>query len=161
MAACRLNLPSISVNLSVRQLQSETLIDEVAVTLAKTGLDQGALISKSPSMLMHNTEMAIQVLSDLKSMGLASRSMTLVRATPALSYLKRFPLDALKVDRSFVQDIAADSDDASITRAVITMAHHFKAMLLLKALKLKSNSHFLFLITAIVFKVILFQDRSC
>lgn len=122
-----LNLPSISVNLSVRQLQSETLIDEVAVTLAKTGLDPRSLdLEITESMLMHNTEMAIQVLSDLKSMGVSISLDDFGTGYSSLSYLKRFPLDALKVDRSFVQDIAADSDDASITRAVITMAHHLK-----------------------------------
>ena len=122
-----LSLPSVSVNLSVRQLQSETLIDEVAITLAKTGLAPGCLdLEITESMLMHNTESAIQILGALKRMGVSVSLDDFGTGYSSLSYLKRFPLDALKVDRSFVQDIAGDSDDASITRAVITMAHHLK-----------------------------------
>jgi diguanylate cyclase (GGDEF)-like protein len=122
-----LNLPSISVNLSVRQLQSETLIDEVAITLAKTGLTPSCLdLEITESMLMHNTESAIRILGALKATGVSISLDDFGTGYSSLSYLKRFPLDALKVDRSFVQDIVGDSDDASITRAVITMAHHLK-----------------------------------
>lgn len=122
-----LDLPSVSVNLSVRQLQSETLVDEVAITLAKTGLTPACLdLEITESMLMHNTESAIRILGTLKAMGVSISLDDFGTGYSSLSYLKRFPLDALKVDRSFVQDIVGDSDDASITRAVITMAHHLK-----------------------------------
>lgn len=121
------DLPSISVNLSVRQLQSDTLIDEVAITLAKTGLTPQCLdLEITESMLMHNTDSAIRILTSLKAMGVSVSLDDFGTGYSSLSYLKRFPLDALKVDRSFVQDIVGDSDDASITRAVITMAHHLK-----------------------------------
>lgn len=75
---------------------------------------------------MHNADAAIRTLSALKKMGVTISLDDFGTGYSSLAYLKRFPLDAVKVDRSFVQDIAADSDDASITRAVITMAHHLK-----------------------------------
>jgi DNA-binding response OmpR family regulator len=77
-------------------------------------------------MLMQNAEQAIQTLGALKSMGVTISLDDFGTGYSSLAYLKRFPLDAVKVDRSFVRDIVADSDDASITRAVITMAHHLK-----------------------------------
>ena len=122
-----LDIPSISVNLSARQLQSDTLLDDVAATLAKTGLEPACLdLEITESMLMQNTESAIRTLTALKATGVTISLDDFGTGYSSLAYLKRFPLDAVKVDRSFVQDIAADSDDASITRAVITMAHHLK-----------------------------------
>lgn len=122
-----LNMPSVSVNLSARQLQSETLLADVATTLEETGLPPSCLdLEITESMLMHNAETAIRTLSALKKMGVTISLDDFGTGYSSLAYLKRFPLDAVKVDRSFVQDIAADSDDASITRAVITMAHHLK-----------------------------------
>ena len=121
------DLPSISVNLSARQLQSETLLDDVASILAKTGLKPSCLdLEITESMLMQNADSAIHMLNALKAMGVTLSLDDFGTGYSSLSYLKRFPLDAVKVDRSFVQDITADSDDASITRAVITMAHHLK-----------------------------------
>ena len=135
-AACRqallwqqagLDLPSISVNLSARQLQSDTLLDDVATSLARTGLPPACLdLEITESMLMQNAEQAIQMLGGLKAMGVTLSLDDFGTGYSSLAYLKRFPLDAVKVDRSFVRDIVADSDDASITRAVITMAHHLK-----------------------------------
>lgn len=122
-----LNIPSVSVNLSARQLQAETLLMDVAATLDKTGLKAACLdLEITESMLMDNADMAIHTLSALKKMGVTISLDDFGTGYSSLAYLKRFPLDAVKVDRSFVQDIAADSDDASITRAVITMAHHLK-----------------------------------
>lgn len=122
-----LNMPSVSVNLSARQLQSETLLADVATTLEETGLPPSCLdLEITESMLMHNADTAIRTLSALKKMGVTISLDDFGTGYSSLAYLKRFPLDAVKVDRSFVQDIAADSDDASITRAVITMAHHLK-----------------------------------
>lgn len=122
-----LDIPSISVNLSARQLQAETLLADVAATLDKTGLKAACLdLEITESMLMDNADTAIRTLSALKKMGITISLDDFGTGYSSLAYLKRFPLDAVKVDRSFVQDIAADSDDASITRAVITMAHHLK-----------------------------------
>lgn len=121
------NLPSVSVNLSARQLQSDTLLDDVAKTIAASGLPPACLdLEITESMLMQNAEQAIITLSSLKAMGVTLSLDDFGTGYSSLAYLKRFPLDAVKVDRSFVRDIVADSDDASITRAVITMAHHLK-----------------------------------
>ena len=125
--AAGLDIPSVSVNLSARQLQSETLLADVASVLHKSGLKPACLdLEITESMLMHNAEAAISTLTALKGMGVTISLDDFGTGYSSLAYLKRFPLDAVKVDRSFVQDIAADSDDASITRAVITMAHHLK-----------------------------------
>lgn len=122
-----LNIPSVSVNLSARQLQSDTLQADVVATLKKTGLNPACLdLEITESMLMHSTEGAIRTLTALKQTGVTISLDDFGTGYSSLAYLKRFPLDAVKVDRSFVRDIAADSDDASITRAVITMAHHLK-----------------------------------
>ncbi len=122
-----LDLPSVSVNLSARQLQSDTLIADVANTLARSGLPAACLdLEITESMLMQNADQAIQILGGLKKMGVTISLDDFGTGYSSLAYLKRFPLDAVKVDRSFVRDIVADSDDASITRAVITMAHHLK-----------------------------------
>lgn len=122
-----LDMPSISVNLSARQLQSEVLLADVAATLEKTGLAPSCLdLEITESMLMHNADTAVRTLTALKKMGVTISLDDFGTGYSSLAYLKRFPLDAVKVDRSFVRDIAADSDDASITRAVITMAHHLK-----------------------------------
>ena len=125
--AAGLDLPSISVNLSARQLQSDTLLTDVANTLVHSGLPAACLdLEITESMLMQNAEQAIQILSGLKKKGVTISLDDFGTGYSSLAYLKRFPLDAVKVDRSFVRDIVADSDDASITRAVITMAHHLK-----------------------------------
>jgi len=122
-----LDILSVAVNLSARQLQSETLLDEVARTLKESGLKPACLdLEITESMLMHNAEQAIRMLGALKQTGVTLSLDDFGTGYSSLAYLKRFPLDSVKVDRSFVQDIAADSDDASITRAVITMAHHLK-----------------------------------
>lgn len=122
-----LEISSVSVNLSARQLQSDTLISDVAMALAASGFDPASLdLEITESMLMHDADRAVAILTALKKTGVTLSLDDFGTGYSSLAYLKRFPLDALKVDRSFVQDIAADADDASITRAVITMAHHLK-----------------------------------
>ena len=122
-----LDLPSVSVNLSARQLESDTLLRDVAQALADSELPPAMLdLEITESMLMQNADAAVVLLGELKAMGVTLSLDDFGTGYSSLAYLKRFPLDTVKVDRSFVQDIAADADDASITRAVITMAHHLK-----------------------------------
>ena len=122
-----LGTPTVAVNLSGRQLQSEQLFDVVKNALEETGLAPRYLeLELTESFLMKKPETAITTLSRLKELGVHISIDDFGTGYSSLSYLKRFPIDALKVDRSFVQDITADPDDASITRAIIKLAHSLK-----------------------------------
>ena len=115
---------TMAVNLSGRQLQEGNLVAKVRQALADTGLPPRWLeLELTESMLMEDVEDTIAILNELRAMGVRLSVDDFGTGYSSLAYLKRFPLDAVKVDRSFVQDIAADPNDISITRAVITMAH--------------------------------------
>ncbi|HEY5762352.1 MAG TPA: EAL domain-containing protein [Rhodocyclaceae bacterium] len=114
----------IAVNVSARQMEGRRLIEAVRVALDATGLPAAALeIELTESLLMRDPPAVVDMLSELKAMGLQVAVDDFGTGYSSLSYLKRFPLDNLKVDRAFVQDIAASAGDASITRAVIHMGH--------------------------------------
>jgi EAL domain-containing protein (putative c-di-GMP-specific phosphodiesterase class I) len=74
-------------------------------------------------MLMLDPEAAVRILTDLKRQGMRLSVDDFGTGYSSLAYLKRFPLDALKIDRTFVRDLPGDSDDAAITKAVISLAH--------------------------------------
>jgi len=118
---------SVAVNLSARQLQSAELVSDVQQALANSGLPAHALeLELTESLLMSHVEDNIAVLNRLKGMGVRLSVDDFGTGYSSLAYLKRLPLDSVKVDRAFVQDITADPGDASITRAVITMAHNLR-----------------------------------
>jgi diguanylate cyclase (GGDEF)-like protein/PAS domain S-box-containing protein len=115
---------SVAVNLSARQLEGQGLVDTVRQALQESGLPAAALeLELTESMLMQDAPAVETLLAQLKAMGLALSIDDFGTGYSSLAYLKRFPIDTLKVDRSFVRDITVDPDDASITRAVIQMAH--------------------------------------
>lgn len=118
---------SVAVNLSVRQLRDPKLAETVAAVLAAHGIPHGGLeLELTESLLMDNAETVVGLLARLKAMGVRLSVDDFGTGYSSLSYLKRFPLDAVKIDRSFVRDIVSDPDDASITRAIINMAHSLK-----------------------------------
>lgn len=122
---------SVAVNLSARQFEGEggaaSLTATVAEILATSALAPQFLeLELTESALMSNADQVAAALAELRGLGLRISVDDFGTGYSSLSYLKRFPLDAVKVDRSFIEDIAADPDDASITRAVITMAHNLK-----------------------------------
>jgi diguanylate cyclase (GGDEF)-like protein len=122
-----LGSPSLAVNISSRQLQSQDFYEQILAVLDSSGLPASALeLELTESMLMKNPEATICMLKQLKALGIKISLDDFGTGYSSLSYLKRFPLDTVKVDRAFVQDITADPDDISITRAVITMAHHLR-----------------------------------
>ena len=115
---------TVAVNLSGRQVSDPGLVATVREALANTGLPAHSLeLELTESMLMHDAPAVESLLDELRRMGVALSVDDFGTGYSSLAYLKRFPLDTLKVDRSFVRDITADPDDASITRAVIQMSH--------------------------------------
>ena len=109
---------TMSVNLSVRQLQSETLVSDVLGALKATGLPASSLVLEiTESLMLTDTEFAMQQLYDLKALGIRLAMDDFGTGYSSLSYLSRFPVDILKMDRSFV----GSDDNEALTSAIIAL----------------------------------------
>jgi diguanylate cyclase (GGDEF)-like protein/PAS domain S-box-containing protein len=115
---------SMSVNLSARQFQQPDLIDLIRGVLAETGLDPGRLVLElTESLLMQDTEATIARLHELKGLGLHLAIDDFGTGYSSLSYLRRFPIDILKIDRSFVEGLDAGAEESAISRAIVNLGH--------------------------------------
>jgi diguanylate cyclase (GGDEF)-like protein len=115
---------TVSVNLSVRQFQHPALVDEVAEALRETGLPPGCLsLEITESMMMEAAEATNAILRDLKAIGVRLAIDDFGTGYSSLGYLKRFPVDTLKIDRTFVAGLGRDPEDSAIVHAVIRLAH--------------------------------------
>jgi diguanylate cyclase (GGDEF)-like protein/PAS domain S-box-containing protein len=119
--------PTMSVNVSGRQLtHGAGLVDTVQEALAESGLDPAALVLEvTESALMDDAEAALRVVDQLKSLGVRIAIDDFGTGYSSLVYLKRFPVDLLKVDRSFVAGLGRNREDSAIARSVIDLAHAF------------------------------------
>ncbi|MCR4345776.1 MAG: EAL domain-containing protein [Sulfuricaulis sp.] len=114
----------VAVNLSSKQLQQKDFAEVVKRALGETGLEPRNLdLELTESLLMQDMESAVAILKELKDLGVMISLDDFGTGYSSLSYLKRFPIDFLKIDRSFVKDIAHDRYGAGIVRAIIVMAH--------------------------------------
>lgn len=134
--ACRQNrlwqdqgLPrvTVAVNISARQFHQQDLPRLVAAVLRESGLPAGYLeLEITEGVAMRDVERTAETLRELKHMGVRLAIDDFGTGFSSLAYLKRFPLDKLKVDQSFVRNLTTSENDAAITRAVITMGHALK-----------------------------------
>jgi len=114
----------VSVNLSARQFQQHALTSKINDALKEARLETKYLeLEITESLGMKNAEMTIQTLRELKDMGVYVALDDFGTGYSSLNYLKRFPLDTLKVDQSFVRDISTDPDDETIVALIIQMSH--------------------------------------
>jgi diguanylate cyclase (GGDEF)-like protein/PAS domain S-box-containing protein len=135
---------SLAVNLSVTQLQQPDLVDFVASVLAETGLPARLLeLEITESSAMHSPEMSVRTLYDLKKLGLRISLDDFGTGHSSLSYLKRFPIDTLKIDQSFVHDITSDPDTAAIVTAIIAMAHSLRLKVVAEGVEFTEQANFL------------------
>jgi len=117
----------MAVNVSLRQLADPSFPELVAAVLSELELPASRLeLELTESMLMHDVTKSEKILFRLKALGVSLSIDDFGTGYSSLAYLKRLPIDKLKIDRSFVQDITTDPNDASITRAIIGMAHSLK-----------------------------------
>jgi diguanylate cyclase (GGDEF)-like protein/PAS domain S-box-containing protein len=112
----------MSVNLSPRQFKDPALIDDIAAALAETGMAPELLeLEITESMIMHNVDQAAEKAAAIKNLGVRLAIDDFGTGYSSLSQLKRFPIDTLKVDRSFIRDIPENGDDRAITEAIISL----------------------------------------
>jgi diguanylate cyclase (GGDEF)-like protein/PAS domain S-box-containing protein len=115
----------MSVNLSPRQFTQPNLIQKIDKILQETGLNPKRLkLEITESVLMENPKLAASILSDLKKLGVQLYLDDFGTGYSSLSYLQNFPVDALKIDRSFIRNLHLDNSDAKIVQAIITLAQH-------------------------------------
>lgn len=115
----------LAVNISARHFSQENLPDKIAQTLFETGFDARSLeIELTESIIMKDVSESIKKLDNLKAMGITFSIDDFGTGYSSLSYLKRFPIDVLKIDRSFVDGIPHDASDTTISTTVIAMAHN-------------------------------------
>jgi len=112
----------VAVNLSARQFADEDLIKDIDDALRNSGMKPELLeLELTESMVIQNTERAGRVLAELKKMGVRLAIDDFGVGYSSLTHLKRFPIDTLKVDRSFIRDLPQDPEDRAITEAIIAM----------------------------------------
>jgi diguanylate cyclase (GGDEF)-like protein len=137
----------VSVNVSPRQFQQQGFAETVAQLLAETGIDPSTLqLEITETSIMQSAEHAVRLLSELKQMGLTVAIDDFGVGYSSLLYLKRLPIDMLKIDRSFVSDATTDPDDAALVMAIITLAHNLKLKVMAEGVETDDQLRFLHLL---------------
>jgi diguanylate cyclase (GGDEF)-like protein/PAS domain S-box-containing protein len=135
---------SLAVNLSVTQLQQADLVDRVRMILEETAFPAQLLeLEITESSAMQTPETSIRTLFELKKLGLRISLDDFGTGHSSLSYLKRFPIDTLKIDQSFVRDITSDPDTAAIVTAIIAMAHSLRLKVIAEGVEYSEQANFL------------------
>ena len=134
----------ITVNLSVRQFRQQNLVNAITRALQETGLDPKYLeLELTEGIIMQNDTAVLAALRELKSIGILFSIDDFGTEYSSLSYLKRFPIDTLKIDRSFIQDITTNPDDAAIVTAIIAVAESLKLKIVAEGVENKEQADFL------------------
>jgi diguanylate cyclase (GGDEF)-like protein/PAS domain S-box-containing protein len=142
----REGLPPIcmAVNLSLRQLMDENLLKDIKAALDESGMAPNLLeLEITESMVMHNPDRLIELLTDIKKLGVRLAIDDFGTGYSSLAQLKNFPIDTLKVDRSFIRNLPQDSDNQAITQAIITMGNNLSLTVVAEGVETQEQKDFL------------------
>ncbi len=134
----------VAVNLSLHQLRDPALVAKVAASLERHGLGEGDLeIEITETVLMSDPAHAIEMLQALRALGLTIAIDDFGTGYSSLAYLKRLPIQVLKLDREFVRDIEFDENDAAISAATLALAHGLGLKVVAEGIENPAQSAFL------------------
>jgi diguanylate cyclase (GGDEF)-like protein/PAS domain S-box-containing protein len=139
-------LPSVrvAVNLSPRQFTDDNLAKSIAAILKETGMNPNCLeLEITESMIMYNVDKTMQKLITLGKMGIRIAIDDFGTGHSSLAYLKRFPIDTLKIDRSFISDLPGDAEDKAIAAAIITMGKSLDLTVVAEGVETRDQLDFL------------------
>ncbi|VVM93158.1 bifunctional diguanylate cyclase/phosphodiesterase [Pseudomonas fluorescens] len=140
----RVRVPKVSVNISARQFSDGQLGTRIATILRETGLPPACLeLELTESILMREVSEAMQILDGLKNLGLSIAVDDFGTGYSSLNYLKQFPIDVLKIDRTFVDGLPSGEQDAQIARAIIAMAHSLNLAVIAEGVETHEQLDFL------------------
>jgi diguanylate cyclase (GGDEF)-like protein/PAS domain S-box-containing protein len=134
----------VSVNVSPRQFRDGNIVETIAEALSASALESRYLqIELTEGLAMHGAEKYVRMLGQIKKLGVQIAVDDFGTGYSSLSYLKRFPVDQLKVDRSFVTDLATDPDDAVIVQAIIALGHKLGLSVVAEGVETEEQLQFL------------------
>ncbi|RMR77303.1 Sensory box/GGDEF protein [Pseudomonas savastanoi pv. fraxini] len=134
----------VAINVSPKQFSDPELVSSIAAILREEELDPSLLeLELTEGLLLKATEDTRQQLDSLKKLGLSLAMDDFGTGYSSFSYLKKFPIDVIKIDRSFIRDIPDDEDDMEITSAVIAMAHNLKLKVVAEGIETAAQLTFL------------------
>ncbi len=136
----------VAVNLSPRQFQDENLLSDIVSVLHDTGMDGRWLeLEITESAIVQNADNARKLLQALKALGISIAVDDFGTGYSSLSTLKTFPIDTLKIDRSFIRDLATDAEDRGLTEAIIQMGKALRLHLVAEGVETVAQAEFLHL----------------
>jgi diguanylate cyclase (GGDEF)-like protein/PAS domain S-box-containing protein len=134
----------MAVNLSARQLSQSNFVETLQEVIAATGIDPCTLeLEVTESMVMQNVDEAVSIFSRLNEMGVQLSLDDFGTGFSSLAYLKRFPIDRLKIDQSFILHCDQDRDDAIISQTIIALAHGLKIKVIAEGIETAAHLDFL------------------
>ena len=134
----------VAVNLSARQFASNDLLDNISAVLDESGLDPHCLeIELTESLFMSDVSLAVELLHNMKALGVNLSIDDFGTGYSSLSYLSRFPIDVLKIDRSFVTNITRDANDAALVASIINLAHNLKLSVIAEGVETEEQLDYL------------------
>ena len=134
----------VSVNLSARQLQNPNLPEQFQQILTESGIEGHSLILEFPeTAAMENFELTIRILTEIRDMGIQISLDDFGMHYSSLDYLKRFPVNTIKIDKSFIWNIPDDGEDAAITRTIISVGHLLNKMVVAEGVESPRQLDFL------------------
>jgi diguanylate cyclase (GGDEF)-like protein len=137
----------VAVNICARQFRDHDLAQTVIRILDETHLaPQHLELELTESSIMHHGELAASVLSRLKGMGVGITIDDFGTGFSSLASLKRLPIEALKIDKSFVRDVTTDPDDAALVMAIITLAHNLRLRVIAEGVESEEQLRFFHLL---------------
>jgi diguanylate cyclase (GGDEF)-like protein len=134
----------VAVNISARQFMSKDLLSNIKEALDDSGMAPDLLeLEITESMVMHHVDKAVALLDEIKNLGARIAIDDFGTGYSSLAQLKRFPIDTLKVDRSFIREVAHDSEDQAITEAIIAMGKSLSLTIVAEGVETKEQQDFL------------------
>ncbi len=139
---------NVAVNISAAQFQQKDLARKIAAIVHESGLEPQFLnLEITESSIMNDTIDAIEVLQKLRKMGMTISIDDFGTGHSSLQYLKHLPMDVLKIDKSFVDDVTTNPDDAAIVMAIVTLAHSLRLKVVAEGVETEEQLNFLQLLT--------------